>query len=294
MPEESKTPSFRAIAELFEIPILPEEESEEAESLPKQCRNADESDALGRAYLGEGDYERAIEHFKRACEQRSPGDIRSQVDLAGALEYSDQAPQALRQYERALEASKDAIEPQLGASAILKRYGRFSESIERLQEAIRAAPDDSYLRIKLAETLAEAGHPKAALASAQAAIAAKPDEPYYHSWLGDHLIAMREYEMALDSLRAAIELSPGDDYLYLRSAVAFWRCERFEDAIKAVRLAGDLDPNLALVHGLLQKMLLAMGRVDESVQEQASARKMDDYDRDKLDRMADEMGLGGV
>src|SRR5437762_2573277 len=104
MAQESQTPSFRAIADLFQVPVSREVlEFEEGPELPKIGRTAEESDSLGRACLSDGDYQRAIEHFQRACTQREPDDIRSRVDLAGALEYADQAPQALRQYQRALQ-----------------------------------------------------------------------------------------------------------------------------------------------------------------------------------------------
>lgn len=287
---ENENPSFRTIAELFQIPVVPEPEDDGTEA-PKVGRTAEESDALGRACLTDGDYAKAIEHFKRACGQREKGDVSSQIDLAGALEYADQAPQALRQYQRALQIQQDAIEPELGVSDILKRYGRFRESIEHLQAAVKKEPGNPYLHIKLAETLRDAGHPQAALDAARGAILAKPDESFYHYWIGDLLTSMKRYDDALESLRAAIELSPGDDFLYLRTAVAFWGAKRTAEAIKAVRLASDLDPSKHLYHGLLAVLLAETGQEDEAQQEHDRAEKMDRYDEDLLDRLLVEMGI---
>jgi tetratricopeptide (TPR) repeat protein len=283
-------PSFKAIADLFAVPTG--EDLEIARSKrKKEGVTADESDELGRQSLNDGDYELAIKHFRRAVEQREPGDISSRIDLAGAYDYSDQDPQALRQYDLALRARQDAAEPRVGISDLYKRYGRFRESIQKLEEAIRLEPANAYYHLKLAETLRDAGEPTRAVSAVQGAITAQPDDPFYHYWLGDLLIQLRRFSEALDSLRAAIELSPGDDYLYLRAAVAFWGAERRAEAIKAVRLASDLDPNKHVYHGILGIMLAQEGQTEEANLEETRSSKMDRYDRDTLTRIAAELGI---
>jgi len=291
MAQEPETPSFRAIADLFEVPLSDDALEFDEEERPKLGRTAEESDSLGRACLSDGDYRKAIEHFQRACTQRDPGDIRSQVELAGALDYADQAPQALRQYQRALQVQRDAIEPTLGISDVLRRYGRFRESIDHVREAIAKEPSNPYLHLKLAETLRDAGHPKEAFVAAQGAVTAKPDDAFYHYWIGDLLISLARFDEALDSLRAAIELSPGDDFLYLRACVAFWGAGKKAEAIKALRLASDLDPEKNLYHGLLGVLLEETGQKEESKLESDRADKMDRYDHDSLGRLLDEMGI---
>lgn len=283
-------PSFKAIAELFSVP--PPEELEIRRSKQKrEGDSASESDELGRQSLNDGDFEAAIQHFKRAVEQRGEGDISSRIDLAGALEYSDQNPQALRQYELALRHQQDAAEPRAGISDLYKRYGRFRESIEKLEEAVQLEPANAYYHLKLAETLRDAGEPTRALDAAKSAVAAKPDAPFFHYWIGDLLIQLRRYDEALDSLRAAIEMSPGDDFLYLRAAVAFWGANRRPEAIKAVRLASDLDPSKHLYHGLLEVLLDEMGLTSEADLESERADQMDAFDQDSLRRLSVEMGL---
>ncbi len=283
-------PSFRTIANLFQVPD-PGDVDVGSTPRKKHGDTADESDDLGRQSLGEGNYEAAIRHFREAVAKREPGDVTSMILLAGALDYSDQMPQALRQYERALRARADVAEPHLGLSDVYRRYGRFRESVQRLEEAVRLEPGNAFHHIKLAETLREMGERKRALTAAIGAVAAQPDEPFYHYWVGDLLIEMGRHEEALDSLRAAIELSPGDDFLYLRAAVAFWRVDRRVEAIKAVRLAGDLDPGKDFIHGLLEALLKADGQLEEAVLEAARATKMDRFDRDMLDRTLVEMGI---
>ena len=287
MPEQ---PSFTTIANLFSV--QPAEESTEAvQDNRKVGRNADESDALGRASINDGNYEAAIKHFRRAVEQRDPSDISSRLDLAGALAYAEQAPQALRQYELALRANATSAEARRGLADTYRQYGRFSDAIQQLVEAINVDPTNPFNHIKLAETYHEAGFPKRALEAAQSAILAKPDESYYHFWMGDLLVQLKRFDEALDSFQAAIELSPGDDYLYERASIAFWGAGRHTEAIKAVRLASDLDPEKSIYHGLLYEYLFEAGLKDEAELERESADRMDSYDKERLFRILVECGI---
>lgn len=285
-------PNFRTIANLFAVPVPDDLVAEmEGEAGPKEGRTAEESDALGRASLNDGNIENAIKHFRRAVSQRDATDISSRIDLAGAYDYGDDAPAALRQYEKALRVQKDAAEPLVGEGDIYRRYGRFREAVEKLEEAVRREQHNAFYHIKLAETLREAGAPKRALEAAMQAVIAQPDDAFNHYWVGDLLIQLKRYDEALESLQAAIELSPGDDFLYQRAVVAFWGAGRQPEAIKAVRLASDLDPAKDLYHGLLALLLQETGQLLEASQEMDRANQMDRYDREIVRRLAVEMGL---
>ncbi|RYG18950.1 tetratricopeptide repeat protein [bacterium] len=284
-------PNFKTIADLFAVPQPTEDLPIEEAGRKKHGETAEESDALGALHLRENNVAEAIRHFKEAIAQRPQGDITSQMNLAAALDYGEQSPQALRQYRRALEVQQDAAEPHVGLSDAYKRYGRFSDSIRELELAIEREPQNPYFRIKLAETLRDAGFPKRAILAAQAAVVAHPEEAFYHYWLGDQLITMGQDEEALESLRAAIELSPGDDHLFLRVAVPFWRLGRRAEAVKSVRLASDLDPEKHLYHGLLGIMLEEMDQSEEAQLESKRAEKMDRYDHEVLARLMAEMKI---
>ncbi|HJP82089.1 MAG TPA: tetratricopeptide repeat protein [Fimbriimonadaceae bacterium] len=284
-------PSFRQIAELFNVVDF--EGDSELQGLKNQAsgKTAAESEDLGKLRLSEGDYQNAIRHFKEAMSQRDSTDIDHLVDLAGAYDYGDLELQAFRQYRKALKTNQESPEPLLGLADILRRSGRFRDSVAELEKAIKLEPGNPYYHIKLAEALREMGEPTKALAAAQYAVVVKPEEPFYHYWIGDLLLQLKRYEEALQSFRAAIELSPGDDHLYLRAAVAFWRTDRKPEAIKAIRLASDLDPEKHLYAGMLEALLAANGENDLADLESERADKMDRYDHDVLNRTLHEMGI---
>ncbi|MDR3692367.1 MAG: tetratricopeptide repeat protein [Fimbriimonas sp.] len=283
-------PTFKVIADLFQVPQPGDVEIAE-NGRKKHGDTAEESRQLGGQCLSQGDYANALRHFKEAVAQRDPGDVDPLIDLAGAYEYGDDYPQALRQYEKALRAKQDAAEPVLGVAELYKRYGRYRDAIVKLEQAIEREPGNAFFRIKLSETLRDARERTRALAAAQAAIAVKPDDAYNHYWTGDLLIEMGRYDEALEYLRAAIELSPGDDFLYLRATVGFWCAGRQVEAIKALRLASELDPEKHMYHGLLGILLEETEQKEEADLESARASKMDRYDHDLLGRILAEMKI---
>lgn len=284
-------PSFRQIAELFNVVDLEGDSEEKALRDALTGRSADESEDFGRQRLSEGDYQNAIRHFKEAISQHDATKPETLIDLAGAYEYADYELQAFRQYRKALKAKNDAPESLLGLSDLLRRSGRYRDSVAELEKAIHLDPGNAYYHIKLAETLRDMGEPNRALAVAQYAVVVKPDESFYHYWVGDLELQLKRYEEALQSFRAAIELSPGDDFLYLRASVAFWRTDRKSEAIKAIRLASDLDTEKHLYHGLLEALLRASGQEQEADLELTRAEQMDRYDRDVMNRTLAEMGV---
>lgn len=284
------SPLPRIVTELFGIPG--QDVDEGLESAPRKAvgDTAEESSSLGGLSLLEGDYEAAIRHFKKSIEQRGEQDPTGQVELGAAYEVIDEAPQALRQYRKALRAQSQA-EPLAGISQLLRREGRFRDAVEEQRRAIDLEPDNALHHFRLAELLREAGFPRRALEAIERAVVANPAEPFYHYWMGDLLLAMKRWSEAIEALHAAVELSPGDDHLFFRAASAFWGAGRQPEAVKAIRLAGDLDPDKPLYAGALAVLLFEMGQVDDANQELTRAKKMDQLDRENLRRFCAELGL---
>jgi tetratricopeptide (TPR) repeat protein len=280
--------NVNAIADLFGAITL---DNSHAEGPSKFGNNAAESEQLGRMSLEAGKYAEAIAHFQKAVEQSEPGDVKSRIDLAGALEATDQFSSAYRQYIRALALKSDAVEPHIGLADLLQRHGRTTEAIGALQKALEAEPNNPFFNLKISEALRTAGFPVKAMEFAVNAVVAKPDDSYLHYWVGDILIQLKQYPEALQSLRASVELSPGDDFLYLRCSVAFWLSDMKVEAIKAVRLASDLEPEKNVYHGLLEELLRATGQDAEAELEVERARQMDRFDEDQVERVLREMGF---
>lgn len=280
-----------ALARLFGM-ADEEEKSEDAERRRnRKGQTAEESAAIGAECLSDGDYDGAIAHFRTSIDQREQGDIDGRIDLGGAYEAAERPSEALRQYLVATRLREDAPEPHVGASQVYKRYGKYRESITELQRAIELEPRNAFHRFKLAEIFREIKLFDDALESATAAAAAAPTDPFYHFWVADLLAELGRFEESLTPFRQALELSPGDDYYYFRVAIAFWGAGKANEAIRAIRLASDLDPDKPLYHGVLAAFLRHSGLHQEAELEEASAQKMDAYDREELRRALERIGL---
>lgn len=283
-------PSYQQIAELFGL-STPSEETTDIEAVDEKGYTAYER---GLARMQSGEFEKAIDAFRKAVDESGGTDPETLFSLASALEAADLFPQALHQYRKALKARKEDAESHIGMSEIYKRHGRGEKSIQELMQAIEEEPNQAYLRYRLAETLNDLGRPKAAYAALQEAIVLKPDEPHYHAWGADLLIRLKRFDEAVESLRAAVELSPGDDHLYVRTAIAFWGADRRQDALKACLLASELNPDHLALYGLLEAFYLRLGMTDEVRALSAKVSKLDDYDRDLVRRMLEDAGEQAV
>ncbi len=280
-------PEYEKIAELFGLTVEGDLEPEDAprERL-REGRTSAESAEIAAERLAEGKVAESVRFYQQAIEQKGEEDAGLFTDLGAAFEYGDEAPQAVRQYLKALKSSPKESEPLLGLSAIFRREGRFHESVARLEEALKEQPEDAYLWCKLAETLREMGERKKALTAIEMAVRNKPDQSHFHYWMGDLLIQMGRYEESLEAIRAAIQLSPGDAHLLLLASVGFWRTGRQQDAVRSMELASDLDTEDRLYPAIATFLKSKLDPGSE-----APSRDLDRYDEDRMARLLRQMGI---
>ena len=281
----------KALAGLFGMSPTPEEEEKAERRRNKKGATAEESSQLGAECLSDGDYDAAIDHFRTSISQRESEDISGRLDLGGAYEASDRSAEALRQYHVAARIQKSAAEPHIAASQIYKQHGKYKESIAELDKAIALEPRNAFFRFKKADLLRSIRLYDDAVAAAAEAAAASPTDSFYHYWVADLLMELGRYDEALAPMRQALELSPGDDHFYSRASIAFWGAQKQAEAIRAIRLASELDPDKPLYHGILAAYLRATGMEEEAQLEEASAEKMDSYDREELRRTLESLNL---
>lgn len=283
--DSSNEPTYRDIADLFGIQLPdgePELTEEEKDATPTE---------LGYQRLLEGQYEKAIQFFRKAVEDSAGGSPDAFLDLAAAYSVGEMLPQAYRQYLQAKRLNDENPEPHLGLADVLRREGKWTASLAELERVMALEPQNPYPHYKMAEVLASVGHREAAITAIQQAIFRAPDQAFYHFWMAEILIELKRFDEAIDALRAAVELSPGDDYLYVKTAVAFWGAGRGADAVKAATLASDLNPDNLALYGLLHRFHLELGQPEDAAQLTRKSAKMDDYDKDKLLRLLRDCGL---
>ncbi|MBX3110493.1 MAG: tetratricopeptide repeat protein [Fimbriimonadaceae bacterium] len=277
---------FRQIMDLFDLPGSDTPGEEVAERVG---RDAEQSKRFGRESMDAGQYQAAVEHFKRAVSQGAT-DEGTRMDLAGAMETADMLPEAYYQYLKAKDKASSG-ELTVALSAMYRRYGRLRDAVATLEESAREHPEDAYVQFRLADALRTNGYRKAALDAVQGAIAAAPDDAFYHYWAADLAYELKEFDQAAKSAQAAIELSPGDDHVLVLAGLALWGTDKRPEALRAVRLACDLDPDKPAYHGVLERLLRAAGHSEEADAELAKVGEMDAYDADTLARLLAPLGM---
>jgi len=223
---------FKNIIDLFELPGS-EGELIPAETQGKEGRTAEESRTFGQERMAAGDYQAAVEHFQKAIQQ---GSAESVAELGAAYEAGDFIPQAYVQYRKALQSQANG-DVAIGVAALMKREGRWKDSIAELQAAIEKEPYNAFLHFRLAETLREARYPKAALAAVQGAIANQADDAFYHFWAAELALELKRFEESLGAIHAALELNQDDPYYLAIAGAASWGCGREEEARAFIKQA---------------------------------------------------------
>jgi tetratricopeptide (TPR) repeat protein len=245
-------------------------------------KSVEESAAIGRRALSDGEFERAIEAFKSAVAHSDGKNPWILLELGHAYACADFVPEAFRQYTKALRVQKTG-ELMVSLASIYQRFGgKAKQALAALHEAVELEPENAYHHYKLAEALRRYGFRRDAVLAARVAVANAPDQAFYHYWLGDLLLELKEYAEASECLKAAIELSPGEDhYLHLASQ-SLWGEGKPDRAVRAARMACDLDPANPFYRAVLVLWLKASGRDEDAAVEEERTGRLAPYDEAKL------------
>jgi tetratricopeptide (TPR) repeat protein len=223
---------------------------------------------LGVALAGEGRFPEAIEQYQAAL-QIEPNAANVQTDYGNALAKSGRIPEAIAHYRTALRILPDSpiIHNDL-ANALVATPGSMPEAISEYQTALRLKPDYEEARNNLAQGQSNA-------AEAQYSI-------------GVDLAKSRQPETAIPHFEEALRLKPDYVDAHNNLGVVLAGVGRAPDAISHFEAALRIDPNSADAHVNLGIALSGMpGRMPEAVRhfEAALRIKPDPEIRQMLDRL---------
>jgi serine/threonine-protein kinase len=259
-------------------------------------------DLLGKGLSDAGDAPTA-ERILRAAQQRYPGDVWVNYDLADvsvklarrgeAIRYFTVAralrPEtacrlawALREYgelDEAIVVLRELVRlrPEVGwhqpfLGLVLLERGRGQQAREVLNTAVAALREDIRVRPNYAEAyenLGEAlhllGQNDEAVPAYRKAIEQRPDYAVAHRSLGFSLLALRKLDEAIDACSEAIRLSPDDVTAYRYYGLALLAQGKLDEALAAFRKAIRLRPDYSFAHHSLGVALERQGKIDEAI-----------------------------
>ena len=269
-------------------------------------------DLLGRALKDAGDPAGAEAVLRRA-QQRHPGDVWINYDLARALEKLARREEAIRYYTAARSLRPETahelahtlgdkgerdeeiaifedlrrLRPGSGRhlgclGRALQGQGRSQEAAAILEaaaaanrEAVRKRPDDAYAHFSLGFALFIQGKPDEAIAEYRTAIRIQPDDATFHDNLCEALGQQGKLDEAIAEHRIAIRIQP--DFANAHNTLGHILSDVKQDygaAAAEFREAIRLQPDFALFHNNLGLALQQQGELDEAIAEYRTAGQL--------------------
>ncbi|MGO9231916.1 MAG: tetratricopeptide repeat protein [Bryobacteraceae bacterium] len=224
-------------------------------------------------------------------------------NLGVAFADEGRFPEAIKQYQAALQIEPNAANVQTDYGNALAKSGRIPEAIEHYEAALRVLPDSPITHNDLANALAAApGSVPEAIAEYQTALRLKPDyeearknlaqvqsnaaEMQYS--MGVDLARSRKPEAAIPHFEEALRLKPDYVDAHNNLGVVLAGAGRVQEAISHFEAALRIDPNSADAHVNLGIALSGIpGRMPEATRhfEAALRIKPDPEIRQMLDRL---------
>jgi tetratricopeptide (TPR) repeat protein len=240
--------------------------------------------------------------FRHALDVTS-GNYLAHHNLGAALAEEGRFPEAIQQYQAALEIEPDAANVQTDYGNALARSGRAEEAIAHYQAALRVLPDSPVTHNDLANALAATpGRMPQAIAEYQTALRLKPDyeearnnlalaqsngaEMQYNT--GVELARSGKPEVAILHFEEALRIKPDYVDAHNNLGVVLAGAGRVQEAIPHFEAALRIDPNSADAHVNLGIALSGIhGRMPEAIRhfEAALRIKPDPEIRQMLDRL---------
>ena len=207
--------------------------------LEKKPDNATLWSIRGRAAGNLGDYEKALENFRKASEIK-PDEVK-------LWRLQTKALRKLKRYKELLEAADKAISLKSDNAAAwyergiaVDNLGDHEKALESFRKASEIEPDNAGHWILQAEALRNLGRYKEAFETAEKAISLNADEAC--AWCGRGMAAgnLGDHDKALESFRKASEIKPDDADLWKLQAKALRNLGRYKEAFEAAEKAVSL------------------------------------------------------
>lgn len=245
--------------------------------------------AAGQAALRAGDLAHAEESF-RAYLKAHPNSAEAFSNLAAVHARREQHSEAVRLYERALQANPRLYQVHFNLAVTLIRM-KDPKAIRHLRLFLAAQPEEPRARQLLGLCLVETGDNRAAIAELESSYKLRPADPsilsslaYAHARAGDENRALE--------LLAKIDSSPAQSAL-LRGLVEYRR-ERYAEAKMLLQQSVELSPEVAPAVAALGRLYLRENDNEEAIRLLERAIRLNPVDAEsayQLGVLYDRIGL---
>ena len=240
---------------------------------------------LGVELKNRGQIPEAIEQYQQAL-QIKPDFAEAHYNLGNILLDLGQVPEAIRHYEQALQSNPVYPEAHYNLGVALERVGRIQEAIGHYQQALLIKPDYAEAHYNLGNILFGLGKTSEAIAHYEQALRIDPAYAEAHCNLGNALLRAGDTDNAIRHYEQALRLRP--DYVDAHNNLASVLMQegKIEEAIGHWEKAVRIRPDFAEAHYNLGIALEQAGRRQEAITHYEEALKINPHYTEAQNRLA--------
>jgi tetratricopeptide (TPR) repeat protein len=197
--------------------------------------------------------------------KKLPNRPRAHEILGEVLVQLGRLPEAIRQYEQALQINPEYTEAHNNLGTALEKSGHTQEAIQHYKQVLRIKPDFAQAQYNWGVALQGAGQVQQATSHYEQALQAQPDFAEAHNNLGVVLMGLGRLEEAVRHYEQALRINPEYAEAQNNLALALLQLGRLTEAIEHWEQALRIKPDYAGAHYKLGLALEKTGRVQEAI-----------------------------
>jgi tetratricopeptide (TPR) repeat protein len=159
-----------------------------------------------------------------------------------------------------------------------KQEGRFPEAIAEFEKALEANPDDAFALSNLAHIYLQQGKLEESSRLIDRSLKVNPGNPFAHSIRGEILFGEDNMEEAAVVFEEVLNLKPNDIYAHSKLGVIYRKQGRMEEAASILKRGLEINPDDPSLHHALGDVYAWLGNDEEAVAEYQKAIDLDPED----------------
>jgi tetratricopeptide (TPR) repeat protein len=229
---------------------------------------------FGNALFKQKNFDRAIEHYKKAIEI-SPGYIDAHSNLGVALFQAGRLDEAIEQFKAVLRLQQDNPKAYFYIAGALLKQGKIDEAVGCYEKALALNPDSVESHFNLARALNIQQRSAQAAEHYQQVLKLDPNNAAACVELGTTLISLKRPDEAIRCYEKAIEIEPQNVIAHGQLALALAGQGKITEAIQQCRLVLESRPDDAEMHFNLGFLLEKQGKTSEAIAQYHQALQLD-------------------
>lgn len=238
---------------------------------------------VGDASLREGDYESAMEYFKRAIVNHRKGDsnrlkAKSHVGLGKAyVKEGDHKKDpsiyviAKDEFDKAVSIDPLLLAAYTNLAVVYNKLGKFDEAKKTIAKAVKTMPADAEGWFSLFEIYLIDGDVEKARHSLAKALKFDPENQVLLITAGEVYMRQGMLEDAIEIFERTVEINPSYSLLFNYLGICYRRLNKIETAVNNYKKAVEIDPDDYNVHFNLGKAYHAGNHLDLAKQSYQTA-----------------------